>query len=296
MSGKKILKAVLFPPWWLVVIFVLFSAGGMLYGTLWLGQSHPVTIAAYAVSFYTLVICCVRVPAMIQFCKNVKADNRYLARWFSDAHLRMNITVGGSMLWNGSYGALQLGMGLYHRSAWFYSLAAYYVSLAVMRFCLVRHTLRHKPGEHLRQELRYYRICGWVFLVMNLALSGMMLYMIRENLATRHNEITTIAMAAYTFGTLTKAIINVPRYRKYNSPAMSAARVVSLASACVSMLTLENTMLTTFGNEQMTPQVRQLFLALSGGAISLIIVVMAIVMICRANRELKRMETSYGQE
>lgn len=290
MNLKKVGKAVLFPPAWLVPIFIVLSAVGMLYGLLRYGESHPMTIAAYAVSFYTLVICSVRVPQLVRFCKTLKTDNKYMSRWFSDPHLRMNVTVGGSMLWNGSYGALQLGMGVYHHSAWFYSLAAYYVSLAVMRFCLVRHTLRHKPGEHLRQELRYYRICGWVFLVMNLALSGMMFFMIRENRVTRHNEITTIAMAAYTFGTLTKAIINVPRYRKYNSPAMSASRVVSLASACVSMLTLENTMLTTFGDGQMTPQVRQLFLAMSGGAVSIVIVVMAIAMILKANKTLQTME------
>lgn len=294
MNWKKVGKALLFPPVWLVPIFIVLSAVGMPYGLLRYGESHPMTIAAYAVAFFTLVICSVRVPRLVRFCKTLKTDNKYMSRWFSDPHLRMNVTLTGNVLWNGAYGALQLGMGIVHRSAWFYSLAAYYVSLAVMRFCLVRHTLHHKPGEHLQQELRYYRICGWVFLVMNLALSGMIFFMIRENRVTRHNEITTIAMAAYTFGTLTKAIINVPRYRKYNSPAMSAARVVSLASACVSMLTLENTMLTTFGNGEMTPQVRQLFLAMSGGAVSVVIVVMAIVMMIRANQKLNEQESDHN--
>ena len=122
---------------------------------------------------------------------------------------------------------------------------------------------------------------------MNLALSGMMFYMIKENRTMRHHEITTIAMAAYTFTSMTFAVVNVIKYRKYNSPAMSAAKAVSLASACGSMLTLENTMLTTFRQSDMTPQVKMLFLSLSGGAISLFIIAMAIYMIIMSSKKLK---------
>ena len=118
----------------------------------------------------------------------------------------------------------------------------------------------------------------------------MMLYMIYENRAVRHNEITTIAMAAYTFTTLTLAIVNVIRYRKFNSPALSAAKAISLAAACVSMLTLENTMLTTFSGETTTPETIRLFLALSGGAVSIFIIAMAVCMIVQANRKLKSLE------
>ena len=142
----------------------------------------------------------------------------------------------------------------------------------------------------MQQELARYRTCGWVFLLTNLALSGMMFYMIYENRAVRHNEITTITMAAYTFTTLTMAIVNVIRYRKLGSPAVSAAKAISLAAACVSMLTLENTMLTTFRSETMTPEKTRLFLALSGGAVSVFIIAMAIYMIVQANRKLKSLE------
>lgn len=289
MHWKKIGRAVLFPPMALLLPLLPASIGAMLYGMRRLGESHPATLAAYVLSFYALIVWCVRMPAVVRFLRAFRRENRYVSRWLGDPRLRMNVTLSGSVLWNGAYGALQLGLGIYHRSAWFYSLAAYYASLACMRFFLVRHTLRHKPGEAMRRELKQYRACGWIFLLMNLALSGMMLYMIRENRATRHHEITTIALAAYTFATLTWAIISVPRYRRYHSPAMSASRVVSLAAACVSMLTLENTMLVTFGREEMTAQVRRLFLALSGGAVSVCLVALAIYMIAQANRKMKQM-------
>lgn len=290
MDWKKIRKALLFPPLPFLCVLFPFSIGGMLYAMARMGEDHPVTILFYVLAFYMLVVWCVRLPELVRFLRTLKRENRYLRRWFGDARLRMNVTLSCTVLWNAAYAALQLGLGIYHRSAWFYSLAAYYILLGVMRFFLVRHTLRHEPGKEQARELRHYRACGWTFLTMNLALSGMMLNMIRENRVTQHHEITTIAMAAYTFFTLTWAIIHVPRYRKYNSPAMSAARVVSLAAACVSMLTLENTMLSTFGDGSMRAEVRQLFLALSGGAVSICIVVMAIYMIYTANQKIKMME------
>lgn len=290
MDPKKIGKAFLFPHVAILLILLPVSIGGMLWTMMKLGNDHPATIVFYVLSFYTLTLYCVRIPKMIRFFKIFKNENRYTSLWFGNYRLRMNVTLTGNVLWNGSYAAMQLCLGIYHRSAWFYSLAAYYASLAVMRFFLVRHTLRHKPGEKMKQELRHYRSCGWIFLFVNLALSAMMFYMIRQNRAVQHNEITTIAMAAYTFTTLTFAIVNVIRYRKYNSPAVSAAKAISLAATCVSMLTLENTMLATFNNGEMTARTRQLFLSLSGGGISIFIVAMAIYMIINANRKLNRME------
>lgn len=290
MDWKQIGKSILFPHAAIVLAALPISIGGMLWAMLRLGNHHPITILLDALSFYTLVIWCVRIPGILRLLKTFKENNRYTSAWFGNYRLRMNVTLTGNVLWNGAYGALQLGMGVYHRSAWFYSLAAYYACLAAMRFFLVRHTLRHKPGDEQRQELRKYRTCGWIFLLLNLALSGMMLHMIARNRVTRHHEITTIAMAAYTFLTLTMAIVNLFRYRKLGSPVISASRAISLTASCVSMLSLENSMLVTFSDGSMTAHTRQLFLALSGGAISIFIVVMAIYMIVTANRTLKQME------
>lgn len=289
MDWKKIGKGLLFPHIAFLLLLLPLSTAGMVWAMAVLGDSHPVTIGFYALAFYDLVIWAIRGPKILRFFKAFKAENRYTRMWFENYRLRMNVTLTGNVLWNGAYGALQLGLGIYHHSAWFYSLAAYYGSLATMRFFLVRHTLRHEPGKVQKRELQGYRTCGWVLLLMNLALSGMMFLMIHENRVTYHHEITTIAIAAYTFLTLTMAIINLFRYRRLGSPAISAARAVTLAAACVSMLSLENTMLVTFG-DGVSPKTRQLYLGLSGGGISVFIVVMAVYMIANASRKLKHWE------
>ena len=110
--------------------------------------------------------------------------------------------------------------------------------------------------------------------------------MVYWNRTFKHHEITTIILAAYTFTSLTFAIINTLKYRKYNSPVYSATKAISLASACVSVLTMESTMLTTFGNETMSLTGRRVLLGLSGGVISVFIVTMAIYMIVQANKKI----------
>lgn len=295
MDWKKIGKALLVPHIAILILLLPPALSLMIYGMVVLGSEHPLTIVSYVLAFYTLTIWCVRVPSIIRYWKNFRAENKYAKRWLSDVQLRMKVTLTGNVLWNGAYAALQLGLGIYHKSAWFYSLAAYYFSLAIMRFFLMQHTVRHKPGEKMRQELGHYRACGWIFLLLNLALSGMMLYMIKEDPTTKHHEITSIAMAAYTFTSLTMAIVNVVRYRKYHSPVFSASKAISLAAACVSMLTLESTMLTTFSDQAMTIQSQTLFLAISGGGVSAFIVAMAIYMIVKANGQIKSLEIKHGK-
>jgi hypothetical protein len=71
------------------------------------------------------------------------------------------------------------------------------------------------------------------------------------------------------------AIINFVKYKKYKNPVYSAAKSISLTSACVSIITLEATMLTAFGSD-MDIFTRRLFLGFTGGAVSLFVIFMAI--------------------
>lgn len=295
MTWKKLGKALLFPHIAVIIILLPLSVGLMLYGMIALGEAHVLTIAFCALAFYATMVTCIRIPSIVRYWKGFRHRNKYADRWLSDTRLRVSVTLGANVLWNGAYAALQLGLGLYHRSLWFCSLAAYYTCISVMRLFLLCHTLRHAPGTQMRRELRHYRACGWIFLLLNLALSGMILYMVRQGRTVAHNEITTIAIAAYTFTSLTMAIINLVRYRKYNSPVFSASKAISLAAACVSMLTLENTMLATFSGGELSARTLTLYLGLSGAAVAAWIVAMAVYMIVRAGRQIKSEEFSNGK-
>lgn len=287
MDLKKLGKALLFPHIAIIIILLPFSAAFLTYALIFEESGSAVAIISYVLSAYTLTVWCFRIPNIIAFCKSFKNENKLAVRWFGDTRFRMNVSLYSSLIFNTAYSVFQLWLGFYHHTFWYYSLAGYYISLAVMRFFLVRHTRAHKPGERMREELIKYRACGWIFLFMNLALTLIIFFMVYWNRTFNHHEITTIAMAAYTFTTFTFAIINIIKYRKYNSPVYSASKAISLAAACVSMLTLSSTMLTTFGDGSMDLASRRLMLGLIGGAVSLAILTMAIYMIVQANKKIK---------
>ncbi|MBQ3065227.1 MAG: hypothetical protein IJC98_03220 [Clostridia bacterium] len=292
MDWKKIGKALLFPHIAIMIILVPISTVFLVYSMVFLGSNSVVAVISYVLAFYTLLTWCFKIPQLIQYFKTLKDRNKYARIWQNDTRLRINVSLYGALIWNTAYALLQLGMGFWHHTFWFYSLAGYYISLAVMRFFLVRHTSRHKPGEEMLNELQKYRACGIVFLVMNLALALIIFFMVYWNRTFNHHEITTIALAAYTFTSLTLAIINTVKYRKYNSPVYSASKAISLASACVSMLILESTMLTTFGDGTMSLTGRRILLGISGGVISVIIIVMALYMIVQGTKKMKLLKAA----
>ncbi|MBR3878598.1 MAG: hypothetical protein IKJ24_00610 [Clostridia bacterium] len=287
MDWKKLGKAILFPHIAIMILLVPIATVLLVGSMVFIGTESVIAYISYVLAAYTLTVWCFKIPYLIKFFKTFKDENKYARRWQDDARLRVNVSLFGSLAWNALYGIFQLWLGFYHHTFWFYSLGAYYICLAIMRFFLVRHTSKYAPGEKMQTELKKYRTCGCVFLVMNLALALIIFFMVYWNRTFEYHMITAIAMAAYTFTALTAAIVNVIKYRKYNSPVYSASKVISLAAALVSMLTLESTMLTTFGDGTMTATTQKWMLGATGGAISLMIVLTAIYMIVIGTKKLK---------
>lgn len=298
MDLKKIANKLLFPPIALMLLLTPPAIVFLVCSMVFVGSESAIAIVSYVLSAYLLTVWCFRIPRIIRFFKAFKSNNKFLVRWFNDTRLRVNVSLYISLFVNTVFAVFQLCLGFVHGSFWFYSLAGYYLSLAGMRLFLVSHTRSYNAGENMTKELKKYRACGWVFLALNLILSVIVIFMIRFDRTFVHHEITTITIAAYTFTAFTLAIINAIKYRKYDSPAYSASKAISLAAACVSILTLETTMLTTFGGETTTPAIRRVFLATSGGVISVFLVIMAIYIITKTNKKLKSLkqkESSNGE-
>ena len=124
---------------------------------------------------------------------------------------------------------------------------------------------------------------------MNLALAVIVVFMVYWNKTFYHHMITTIALAAYTFFTFTFSIINLIKYRKYKSAVYSSAKTISLIAGAVSMLTLESTMLTTFGTSE-SPLFSQIMLSLTGVAVIGFAITMAIIMIVKGQKLLNELK------
>lgn len=298
MDLKKLFKKILFPHIAIMIILVPIATVFLIGSMVFIGTESAIAIVSYVIAAYTLTVWCFRIPNIIKFFKEFKKENRYAQKWINDTRLRIKVSLYGSFVWNAVYGIFQLWLGFYHHTFWFFSFGIYYLCLAVMRFFLVRHTRKYAPGEKMMTELKKYRACGWIFLFMNLALALILFFMIYWNRSFTHHMITAIAMAAYTFSAFTLAIVNVIRYKKYNSPVFSASKAISFTAALVSMLTLESTMLTTFSDETMTVFGQKMMLGATGGAILTLIIATAIYMIVTGTKKIKnlRAEVEDGKQ
>ena len=209
--------------------------------------------------------------------------------WKRNIRLRVNISLYGALAWNIIYAVFQLVLGFRHNTMWYGSVGTYYICLAVMRFFLVRHTTLHDVGERKRDELIRYGICGWLLLAISTTLSVMVMFMVYRNLTFEHHKFTAVAMAAFTAIYLTVAIVNVIKYRRYKSPVYSAAKIISLVAASVSVLTLQSTILATFaqGADLAT---RKRTLGISGGIVFALVFGMAIFMIARSAKGLRALK------
>ena len=286
MDWKKLGKALLFPHTAIMIILVPIATVLLVGSMVFIGTESPMAILSYVLAAYTLRVWCFKIPYLIKFFKVFKNENQYARKWQDDARLRVNVSLYGSLAWNTLYGIFQLWLGFFHHTFWFCSIGIYYICLAVMRLFLVNHTRKYAPGEKMRTELVKYRACGWIFLLMNLALSLIVFFMLYWNRTFTHHMITAIAMAAYTFTAFTTAIINVVKYKKYNSPVYSASKAISFAAACVSMLTLTSTLLTTFGDETMSVMEQKIMLGSIGIAVSAMVVILAFFMIVVGTKKL----------
>ena len=74
---------------------------------------------------------------------------------------------------------------------------------------------------------------------------------------------------------------------------MAAAKVISLTAALVSMLSLETAMLARFGGDEL--EFRRIMLGASGGVVCAIVLTMAIYMIVRSTRHLKKLKNNNSE-
>lgn len=174
----------------------------------------------------------------------------YGARFPEDYTFRTILTTLPTFLINVVYTVYNGVIGVMNQSAWFITMAVYYSLLGIMRYFAVnteRKTSRMENPKLIRKrELSVIRTDGILLLLLNLALSGVVLLTIAKGTAKTHSEIMVISIAAYTFYKITMAVINMVKVRKMQSPILITIRNIGVADALVSMLTLQTTMLASF--------------------------------------------------
>ncbi|MBQ7821229.1 MAG: hypothetical protein IJ391_03000 [Clostridia bacterium] len=288
---KTVCKRLLFIPVWLMILLAVFCTSALVTVFLQDMEETPIAYAVYVLSAYTLsVICVFFVMTLPQWYRSAKKriyETQLGNKYMTDTAFKVRVSLYISLTVNLLYSAFKLASGIYFSSFWWGAIAVYYIVLSVIRFLLLRYM--RGDNKHILSEFRRYRLCGILMMLLNLSLTGIVFQMVWQNKSYSYPEIIVIASAAYTFYTVTVSIVDIIRYRKYNSPVMSASKAIRFAAALVSLLTLETAMLTSYGEDDVF---RRIMTAATGAGVCIIVLAMSVYMIVRANRNIKNIKSS----
>lgn len=291
MDWKKIGKKLLFPPFWLLLLLTVASAALLTAVFLNGWEQQVIAYAVYALSFYTLAVvtlfCILVLPKRYAAIKQKIYDHPFGNRYMNDEAFRTKIGFYLSLGVNLLYVGVNLLSWYLLQSWWFVVLAVYYVIMSLLRFLLVGYVRGHELGSSVPDEWKRSRVCACMLLLVNLSLSGAVLMILYQNRGYDYPGVLIYVMALYTFYSTIHAIIDIVKHRKWGSPVLTTASIVSLSAALVSMLNLETAMFAQFGGE-MTQQDQNLMIILTGAGISVTVITLSVILIVRATKEIRR--------
>ena len=293
MNRTHLIKKLLFPAWWVILLFAAVSSAALIAVFVKGLETSAVAGISYVFSFYTLCVLCVfcwkTLPKYWKSGKERVYANQIANRYLTDAAFQTHVSLYRSLAINLLYVAVNVISAVVFHTHWFALFAAYYAILVMMRFLLIRYLGKNRIGTSRLGELRCARLCACILLTVNLALSGAVLMMVYFHRGFDYQGIFIYVMAIYAFYMMVTAVIDMVRYRRYGSPIMSMSKVIKMAAALMSMLSLETAMFSQFGAEMPMENQRTMIMA-TGAGIAVIVVAMAIYMIVRTTKEIRSLK------
>ena len=278
-----------FPPVWVTGLLTIVSAVALIQVFTNGLTDLPIAFAVYVLSFCSLLVLSLLLGML--FFKGYESSkkkiyaNVYARRYVTDAVFKTEINLVCSLVLDLFYAGVNALLAVLYDTHWFAVFAGYYAVLSLMRFMLFRNIGKSLRIMNRLDELKRVRVCAYILLTVNLALSALVLMMLYNPWDFGHMGMLIYVAALYSFAALILSLAGLIRFRRYQSPALSASKMISLTAALVSMLTLEGMMFSVFGGD-MTLEVQKIFIALTGAGICAAIVCMALYLIIRTTKEL----------
>ena len=189
-----------------------------------------------------------------------------------DRRFSIVFSAGCTLVINLAYGLGHAVLGVMEASSWLLVMAAYHILLGVMRFGAVLTERRHTSERFVM------RLCGGILVVLAIILGASTALSILQDRAVPHGLFIMLIIAIYTVWKLTMAIVHTVQAHQSGTPLTKTIRNITLASALAAMMTMQRSMLASFGADMPAGDVL-LFNALTGGGVFLIVLLMGFNML-----------------
>ena len=190
---------------------------------------------------------------------------------------RIVLSAAVSFLINLLYAMYHCILGVLNLSFWFIAMCAFYGILATMRFSAVLcERNRHNPS-HGDMERFVMKFSGVLLILLGIVLAGVNYICLEQNIAAKYETILMITIAAYTFSKITMAIVRAVKQRSNPSLLLRTIRNIGYAEVAASVLTLQRSMLVSFGSMNSGGIYRMN--ALTGAAVCMFVLMLGFSMI-----------------
>ncbi len=236
---------------------------------------------------------CLLVLSVVYFSKFFLKDVNKIAKGFvkryplldyldSNYRERTFVFAFPGFIVNCLFAVFNIFIGIRQVSAWYISLAVYYMILGIMRFRFlyfefIGRRKKNKAATELR-EWRLFHQCGLLLILMSIVLGGMVILMVNKGAGKEYPDYIIYVVAIYTFAKMITATVNMVKARKYKSPQIIGVRNIGYADALVSILSLQTAMFAMFGQGDVTLRTRMN--GITGACVCLMVIFIGITMVC----------------
>lgn len=215
----------------------------------------------------------------------MKVLNRIIEKYCSRPYLSK---FGGSVLSaivTAAFAVYNVFLGVSTGGAWFYGIGVYYVLLTCARAAILiseaKNLRESSENKKIKREKRTFRRVAVFTFLIDLCVGVPIALMVIEKKRVNAGTIAAIAMATYTTYKITAAIVRFVKSKKREErPCIRQLRRIGVSDALVSVLSLQNTLISVFSQAD---EARQMFAlsAVSSAAIFMLLIFFSVLFYSR---------------
>lgn len=282
---KQIIKKILYPNICLFILFTIIGYGSVIATFLFGYNETPIGYITYILSAYALIITVIKIPKVYRGIYNFFDNIKFTNKLIHDQKYRNTVSLYFGVLFNVLYVSFKFISSFIYKSLWMGANAIYYLVITIIRFILLK---THRKNASKLENVKKYNLTGVLLLVLNVAMMGMIYQMVINNETYIYPGYMIYIITLYSFYNIITAIIDVIKYRKNEDDVFSSVKMLSLATATMSIFATQTALINMFGEEEDN---RLLMNSITGTAVIVIVLGIAIFMIVNSSKKLHKIRS-----
>ncbi len=200
-------------------------------------------------------------------------------RYIKDRRYRIIFKATVGLIFNFIFAFYNGILGALSSSYIFAASCIYYLLLSLMRFSAVI----SRNGRDPENERQTVTAMGIMLIVLSVVFHIMVIVSMKHRTMARYGTITMIAIATFTFTKITAAAVTAIKHKKDASRLIKAINAIRYSEVAVSLLTMQQSMLVSFGEGGDSNDV--ILNACTGAAVCFFIMALGIITLKSARRK-----------